>query len=48
MAPGAAYLFLGSATLDGTGWSGASPSMRRDLLGPEGTGSHFGNSVAGG
>jgi hypothetical protein len=46
MAQGTAYLYLGSATLDGTGWSGMSPSMRRDLVGPDGAGGHFGNSVA--
>ena len=32
--------------IDGSGWTASSPSMRRDLLGPDGAGGHFGTAVA--
>ena len=42
---GAAHLYLGSAT-SMADWSKASPTMRIDLLGPQGPGAAFGFSVA--
>lgn len=45
-AEGAAYLYLGSATMNATRWNGPASDIRFDLKNPDGAGAHFGNAVA--